>query len=331
MALNDFDWQSVLAQGKPAGYINGPIVTDQYTTMTPQLQATLDYNKALRYQSSFQKQQEATQQYGAGNFRMTPAGAVPTTPQPAPPPDPNGFVIGGSVPAGTQPRTGQPGMAYAGGSPGGGLAGMGGATTGGGTQPPGEPTLNTSYTPNPYLNGIAADVTQQVNKNLFQTTLPNIRSDAIAAGGYGDNRTSILQGTAAGEASRGLAGSLASMYGNDFQQSQGRNLQQYGMDQGFWLGRENLDRNIFNDNMNWANVAQRNDLDLFRTLFNMNSSGAAAGDAMDESQTKWLRDLSQILAPYLNAGGTASTNFDTSPFMGAAGGAQLFDALFGGR
>jgi hypothetical protein len=97
-----FDWQSILAAGKPAGYISGPIITDKHTEMTPQLQATLDYNKALRYQQSAQRQQEAAQQYGVSTseLRGTPAGYIPkdTSKIKAPPPDPNGFGMVGSAP-----------------------------------------------------------------------------------------------------------------------------------------------------------------------------------------------------------------------------------------
>lgn len=102
MALATFDWEAVLAKGKPAGYNGGPIVTTPGQPITPELQAALDYNKALRYQSSAQERQGAEQQYGAGGFVMTQAGAIPKTGVfgPTPAPDTSGFVIGG-VPVGT--------------------------------------------------------------------------------------------------------------------------------------------------------------------------------------------------------------------------------------
>jgi hypothetical protein len=101
MALNDFDWQAVLAKGKPPGG-GSVIITDNKTPITPEQQAALDYNKALRYQSSAQKQAEAMQSFGVTSpteMRGTPAGYMPTNPVnlPKPAPDNGTGVIGGNA------------------------------------------------------------------------------------------------------------------------------------------------------------------------------------------------------------------------------------------
>jgi hypothetical protein len=143
-----FDWQAVLAKGKPAGYINGPIITDKHTEMTPQLRATLDYNKALRYQQSAQRLQEAAQQYGVSTseLRGTPVGYIPKDTSKiqlsaAARNDTSGFVIGPINEPNMKayydknpPASGTVGLATRG--PGGGAGSLSiptGALTGGGT------------------------------------------------------------------------------------------------------------------------------------------------------------------------------------------------------
>lgn len=144
MATNDFDWQAVLAKGQPAGYKGGPIVTTHGQQMTPELQAALDYNKALRYQSAAQRKQEADQQYGAGNYTMTQAGAMPTNksalqPSQAAQNDTSGFTVGGTATGTPNMKTHYQQNPSVGGGVGGagsGAGGTGGASgggTGGGT------------------------------------------------------------------------------------------------------------------------------------------------------------------------------------------------------
>jgi len=154
MALNNFDWQAVLAKGKPAGYNGGPIVTDKNTVMTPELQAALDYNKALRYQRSAQKQADAAAQFGVTTDELRGAGPayIPKDtskiqPSQAALNDTSGFVIGGvntpnmkgwydKNPPKTSTSTGS-------GNTGGGSTGGGGVPPNTGTSPGGSTPPNT--------------------------------------------------------------------------------------------------------------------------------------------------------------------------------------------
>lgn len=108
IAPDGFNYGAILAAGKPAGYINGPIITDKNTPMTPELKATLDYNKALRYQNSANNRAEAAAKYGTDDLYMLPSGWIPRDLSliKDPGPDPNGFVVGGGAVGGS--RSGLP-------------------------------------------------------------------------------------------------------------------------------------------------------------------------------------------------------------------------------
>jgi hypothetical protein len=68
-----------------------------------------------------------------------------------------------------------------------------------------------------------------------------IRSDAIATGGYGGDRMGVAQGVAMARAATGLDSALAGLYGNAYDSDQNRALQQYGMDQGFYTSQRGQD------------------------------------------------------------------------------------------
>lgn len=96
------------------------------------------------------------------------------------------------------------------------------------------------YEKNPYLDQMAAGITQQATRNLTENVLPGVRQQSIASGGYGGSRGGIAEGLAMGRTGDAIANSLASLYGNDYQQTQNRNTQMYGMDQAYNLGLGNL-------------------------------------------------------------------------------------------
>lgn len=109
------------------------------------------------------------------------------------------------------------------------------------TQQLGMPSVNLQqYEKNPYLDQMAAGITQQATRNLNENMLPGIRSQSVASGGYGGSRQGIAEGLAMGRTNDALSNSLANLYGNDYQQQMNRNLQQYGMDQNYNLGMGGL-------------------------------------------------------------------------------------------
>ena len=100
-------------------------------------------------------------------------------------------------------------------------------------------TLN-PYTPNPNLDQMASNITDQVNQNWSRNINPQISSGAMATGGYGGSRQGVVQANALKDINQGLSNSLTDMYSQDYNNQSNRNLQQYGMDQGYELGKGNL-------------------------------------------------------------------------------------------
>lgn len=101
------------------------------------------------------------------------------------------------------------------------------------------PTM-AGYQRSPYLDQMAARITQQSGQALNEQALPGIRSQAVASGGYGGSRQGIAEGLAIGRSNEALQGTLANLYNTDYQQDRNRALQQYGMDQQNQLGQGQL-------------------------------------------------------------------------------------------
>lgn len=110
------------------------------------------------------------------------------------------------------------------------------------------------YKPNPYLDQIAQGITLQTTRNLNEQIMPGIRSQAVAAGGYGDARHGIAEGLAIGRTQDALTNSLANLYGTDYQKAMDRNLSMaqaemqnrlgyYGVDQNSATARYGTDAN----------------------------------------------------------------------------------------
>jgi hypothetical protein len=122
------------------------------------------------------------------------------------------------------------------------------------------------YTPNPYLNQIAGNITTQVNNNLQRNLLPGIRSGAVANGQVGSSREGIAQGLAMGDTANALSGALGTLYGGDYTNQMNRNLQQYQGDQSYNLGLGNLALGNQGQMLNFYNQGRQ-----------LDQSGAALG------------------------------------------------------
>lgn len=97
------------------------------------------------------------------------------------------------------------------------------------------------YQRSPYLDQMAARITQQSGQALNEQALPGIRSQAVASGGYGGSRQGIAEGLAIGRSNEALQGTLANLYNTDYQADRNRAMQQYGIDQQTGLGYGQLD------------------------------------------------------------------------------------------
>jgi len=132
-----------------------------------------------------------------------------------------------------------------------------------GETPRGPQRQQEQYKPNPYLDQMAQGIIQQTNRNLNEQIMPGIRSQAVAAGGYGDARQGIAEGLAIGRTNDALTNALANLYGTDYQKAMDRNLSMaqaemqnrlgyYGVDQNNATARYSTDAN---------NATQRHGID----------------------------------------------------------------------
>lgn len=116
------------------------------------------------------------------------------------------------------------------------MGGAGGQTAAAGAMNP----SMAAYQRSPYLDQMASRITQQSGQALNEQALPGIRSQSIAAGGYGGSRQGIAEGLAIGRSNEALQGNLANLYNTDYQQDRNRALQQYGMEMQNQLGQGQL-------------------------------------------------------------------------------------------
>lgn len=121
------------------------------------------------------------------------------------------------------------------------------------------PTMQ-GYQANPYLDQMAAGIVQQTTRNLNEQIMPGLRSQAIAAGGFGDARHGVAEGLAIGRTNDALANSLANLYGTDYQKAMDRNAQIYQAEMQNQLGYAGLDTQRYGIDQN--NATQRYSTDL---------------------------------------------------------------------
>ena len=202
-------------------------------------------------------------------------------------------------------------------------------------QPLGNPF---TYTPNPYLGEMAGTIRQQVTDNLQRNILPGIGSAAIAAGGYGGSRQGVVEANALKDANTGLSGALANLYGQDYNNAMGRNLQRYGMDQNYNLGVGNLGLGYQNSLQNFYTNQRGQDLQatqLGANLFQQGNTGMQQQGqglynlGLTQQQAPWsvVGNYTNTLSPFTGFGNT-STSTPGNALAGGLGGAVVGAQLY---
>jgi hypothetical protein len=171
-----------------------------------------------------------------------------------------------------------------------------------------------NYTPSPFLSAQADDIGRRTQEMLGQNN-NQIRGSAIAAGGLGGGRQGVAEGVAAGKAADYLSGNLAQLFGGDYQASQGRGLQRYGIDRSTELGTLNSDRNFALGGRGLDLQDQGQQLGFYSQQRAQDQSGAALGAALygQGTQGQWgpIQSANGILAPYASNGTTITNNGDS--------------------
>ena len=98
-------------------------------------------------------------------------------------------------------------------------------------------------TNNPYLQSMADDIGRRSN-NAVQQGLQGIRSNSVMGGGFGGSRQGVAEGAAISGAADSLQGNLANMYNADYQASENRGVQRYGIDSQSAASRYSADQSL---------------------------------------------------------------------------------------
>ena len=216
--------------------------------------------------------------------------------------------------------------------------------------------LGDGYNPqqNPYLRQMGVDVGNQMFDQWSRNTLPSIRSGAMAAGGFGGSRQGVVEANGINDMQRNYGQALTSMYGNDWGQQQGRNLQQQGLNNSYDLGLRsndlqnrsvnnsydlglrssdlgfaNLDANIAQNNFGNQMSAANFGLGVYNTMNGQTQQGINAGTNIQNTPLDYQKYFSGSANAAGGMGGTnsGSTATQSNPYLGAVAGAQLGNAF----
>lgn len=194
--------------------------------------------------------------------------------------------------------------------------------------------MDGGYNPqqNPYLKQIGIDVGNQMFDQWSRNTMPSIRSGAMVAGGFGGSRQGVVEANGFNDMNRQYGRALTSMYGNDWSNQQGRNLQQQGINNSYDLGLRssdlgfsNLDANINQNNFNNQLASANFGMGVYNTLNNQTQAGIQAGTNIQNTPLDYQKYFTNSANGVGSGYGTSSTSQTNqgNPWLGALGGAQI--------
>jgi len=162
---------------------------------------------------------------------------------------------------------------------------------------------------NPYLQQQADSLKAGVNQNLKQQMLPAIRSSALANGSFGSSRQGIAEGVAAGNASTGIAGALASLYSGAYNTDQANQTSRMGIGANYSLGMGGLQNSATAQNQGFYTSQRGQDLQqqqLGAALYGQGISGQtgvgagqySVGQQGYQAPQTALQTYSNFVSPY---------------------------------
>lgn len=219
---------------------------------------------------------------------------------------------------------------------------------------------------NPYVMNQAKALQAASNQNLQQNILPGIGQGAQAAGMYGSSRQGIAQGQAIGNAQTGLDSATANLYANAYGQDQNAQLQRdqmanqmsvanmnnatqmKGLENQYTLGQGNLalgnkqadnsyNLGLGNQNLNYSQLDSQNqqfgaNYGLQAQNYQNQWANNNVNAANQMAQTPWnqFNNGAGMANQIAGQGGSTSQTNQGNPWLGAIGGAQLGNKMFGG-
>lgn len=172
----------------------------------------------------------------------------------------------------------------------------------------------------PWTQAQGQAVVQQTTDALTRGMLPAIQRGAALSSGYGGSRQSIGEGLAVGEATKGLAGQLANLYGT-----------QFNADRNYGLQSDALDFNIFQGNNQIQRQGQLDQLGALGQFLNWGQAyGIGNANQVQQTPIDYWKTFTNGASQIAGQGGSTSTPYYGNPLMGAIGGWQMGNAIFGG-
>lgn len=169
------------------------------------------------------------------------------------------------------------------------------------------------YQQNPYLSQMGDVLTNRVTDNLNRNIMPGIRSNAVAAGGFGGSRQGVVEANAMKDANQGISDALTGAYFQDFTNQMNRNLQQYGQNQNFYSNQRGQDLQQTQLGANLFNMGNQGFLSQGQGLYGLGSQ---------QQQAPWqvINNGNAGFGQWSGYGTTTSAN-QGGGGMGAVGGA----------
>jgi hypothetical protein len=187
----------------------------------------------------------------------------------------------------------------------------------------GSPSLQ-SYTQNPYLAQMGQGLRDQFAQFRDDGLAAN-RGGAVATGGVGGSRQGIAEARTMTDAGKGFDSALANLYGNDYQQQMGRNLQKYQGDQSFALGNKQADNSYSLGQGNLALGNKSADYGFYTGNRQLDQgdfrNGLAAYGLADSGDWSGLNNANGIYNGYTGFGNTTNSSQSGGGALGGLGGA----------
>lgn len=171
-------------------------------------------------------------------------------------------------------------------------------------------TMNGGGMNNPYLDGMYDAASRRVTENFTDAVMPSLNAAFAGAGGSGSGIQRELAMDAADELGQNLTDMASNIYGNNYQQERGRQLQAAGLLSSDDLQRRGLDASLYNaaqgraltgaqtalqDNLNRLSLGA----DLYNTSANRGIAAASASNDLFGAQHE-AAGRAAALAPTAN-------------------------------
>lgn len=204
--------------------------------------------------------------------------------------------------------------------------GTGGTSGTGGTGGYGSGSSSSSSTSgglNPYLDQMAASITNQMNTNWSRNLEPSIRSGAMAAGGFGGSRQGVVEANGLRDMNQTLGNSLANLYGTGWQNAQQNALQKQSLDNSYDLGIRNNNLGFANLDSNNAQFGANLNLNTLNAMNNWAQNGVNAANQMYQMPLYYQQMFNNMQNNISGQGGSTSQTNQGNPGLGFLGGWQL--------